>query len=114
MSAARILPYPPSANTCWRQWRGRTLVSAEYRRYKRDVALVWGRPTPLDGPLEVEVMLYRPRKVGDIDNRLKPLFDSLNGLAWHDDAQVSRLVVERREDKLNPRAEVRVLNLEEV
>lgn len=67
----------------------------------------------MDGPLSVEVRLFRPRKSGDIDNRIKPLFDSLNGLAWHDDAQIARLLVERSEDKLNPRAEVRVLRLKE-
>ena len=109
----KLLPYPPSANACWRHWKGRTLVSAEYRDFKRRVALLWGKPTPMDGPLSVEVRLFRPRKSGDIDNRIKPLFDSLNGLAWHDDAQIARLLVERSEDKLNPRAEVRVLRLKE-
>lgn len=112
MPPVKVLPYPPSANTCWRQWRGRTLVSAEYRNFKRRVALLWGRPTPLDGPLGVEVLLYRPRRIGDLDNRLKPLLDALNGLAWHDDAQIARLLVERHEDKLNPRAEVRVSRLD--
>lgn len=109
---AKILPYPPSANACWRQWKGRTMVSAEYRDFKRRVALLWGRPTPMDGPLSVEVLLYRPRKAGDIDNRIKPLFDSLNGLAWHDDSQIARLLVERRDDKLNPRAEVLVARMD--
>lgn len=107
----KVLPYPPSANACWRQWKGRTLVSAEYRDFKRRVALLWGRPTPTDGPLSVEVLLWRPRRTGDIDNRIKPLLDALNGLAWHDDAQIARLLVERRDDKLSPRAEVRVLQL---
>jgi Holliday junction resolvase RusA-like endonuclease len=31
----------------------------------------------------------------DLDNCAKGVLDSLNGVAWHDDSQVSRLVLEK-------------------
>lgn len=106
------LGYPPSANTCWRNVAGRTLVSKEYRAYKEKAKwLCWqqlGRLAPLEGELVVHLVLYRPRRVGDIDNRIKPVFDSLNGVAWVDDSQICHLEVDRFDDKLDPRVEVEV------
>lgn len=52
----------------------------------------------LSGPLVVDVIFQvcKPKSAGrshptvkpDIDNLIKSLFDSLNGVAWEDDAQV--------------------------
>lgn len=104
-----ILPMPPSANSCWRQWQGRTLVSAGYRNFKKTVALKCLRIRPLDGALSVTLNIYRDRKTGDIDNRIKPVFDALNGIAWTDDKQIVELHVFRWDDKFNPRVEVTVV-----
>lgn len=104
-----ILPFPPALNHYYRSL-GRVLLSREAREYKRTAgyhALVAGA-RPLTGPLAVEITLYRPAKRGDIDGYFKAAFDSLNGIAWEDDAQVVELHAYRKDDKQNPRAEVRV------
>ena len=71
---------------------------------------------PLVGPLSVVVKLYRryevtSRAYGDVDNHLKALFDGMNGLTFVDDSQIVRCVVEKYQDKDNPRAEVFVTEL---
>lgn len=104
------LPYPPTANTYWRIFRGRAVKSAEARAYQqraRLMALTAGC-RPLDGPVVVTVHVYRPRRRGDLDNVLKVLLDSLNGIAWRDDGQVVELHASRADDAARPRAVVTV------
>lgn len=50
----------------------------------------------LEGDLELYIMLKmgRKRKM-DVDNCLKPLLDSLEGLLYKDDSQIRRLCVEK-------------------
>src|SRR5438045_426392 len=106
---------PPSANRYWRVYRGSPVLSDEAREYKRQVMLrckVAGMK-PLDGPLELRVAVYRARKVGDLSNRIKVLEDALQGCAYHDDKQISRLVAELHDDKANPRVEVEIVSLGE-
>lgn len=106
------LPYPPSANVCWRNVAGRTLLSREYRQYKEQAK--WrclqqlGRVKPMGGELVVSLTLFRPRRIGDIDNRVKPVLDSLQGLLFEDDSQVCELHVLRLDDKEDPRVEILV------
>lgn len=103
------LPYPPSANRIWRTGRGRRTYSApEATAFKADVkklaleALVQRSALPV----EVHLNFFRPRRAGDIDNRIKVVLDSLNGFAWEDDEQVTVLKVWRFDDKANPRAHI--------
>lgn len=76
------LPYPPSANRIWRNVRGKTLKSAEYRTWLAS-ALVWiksaNRTLPLiRGPYRLTVTATRPdRRARDLDNLLKPISDCL-------------------------------------
>lgn len=110
------LPYPPSANRYWRSFRGRTVVSAEARNYKREVAKACkaaGLVEPLSGEVALSVTVYRPILRGDLGNRLKVLEDALNGFAWHDDEQVARIHMERHLDRAEPRVEVEVQSLED-
>lgn len=107
------LPYPPTANTYWRVWRGRAVKSTEAREYQRKVQLVakasLGRDArPLRGPVRVEVSVYRPAKRGDLDNTLKVILDALRGIAYGDDAQIVALSARRNDDAKNPRAIVTV------
>lgn len=109
------LPYPPTANLYWRVFRGRPVKSAKARDYQRTVALLaksqLGTTKPLEGDVSVVVSVYRPRKVGDLDNTLKVLLDALKGVVYVDDSQVAELVATRRDDKDNPRAVVTVSKL---
>jgi crossover junction endodeoxyribonuclease RusA len=105
------LPYPPSANRYWRNVKGRMVLSADARQYKHDAAL-YARDQrvtePATGPLAVALVFYRPRKSGDLDNRIKVCLDALNGIAWSDDDQVVELHAYRRDDKAEPRVTVSV------
>lgn len=105
-----VLPYPPTVNLYWRNFRGRTVLSAAGRAYKLAAALKAKSQGahPISGPVALEIHVYRPRRIGDLDNTLKGLLDSLRGVAYGDDSQVVRLVAHRHDDKANPRAEVTV------
>lgn len=105
------LPYPPSANAYWRSVNGRVLVSAEARAYKQKVGwlcAVGRKLKPLDGPVVVTIAAYRPRRIGDLDNLLKVLLDSIRGYAYRDDSQVVEIHARRADDKADPRVEIRV------
>jgi len=118
-----VLPFPPSVNGYWRHViipargagtpRAATLISAEGRKYAQDVAgtckAVRVSGLRIDGDLAVSVTLYPPdRRARDVDNYCKALLDALTKAGvWHDDSQLSRLVVERMAaDPARPRAEV--------
>lgn len=104
------LPYPPSANRLWRNWRGRMVLSTEGRAYKQGVklrALTQGC-RPLEGPVVVSVTAYRPRRIGDLDNALKALLDALKGVAFVDDDQVVEIHAMRLDDKADPRVVVEI------
>lgn len=95
------LPYPPSVNHYWRRVGARTLISREGRAFRQSVCSIVAANgiSPMDGPLSVEVDVYPPdRRRRDLDNIQKALLDALaHGGAYHDDSQIARLIVERRD-----------------
>jgi crossover junction endodeoxyribonuclease RusA len=105
------LPYPPATNHLYATFRGRRILSREGRAYKADVVAEVAksqRPTLL-GEVAVTVRIYRPRRSGDLDGRLKALLDGLTGAGvWRDDSQVVEIHATRHDDKANPRVEVEV------
>mgnify|MGYP000904454084 CR=1 FL=1 len=93
-----LLPYPISANRYWRVYRGRVIQSRDAGLYKRDVAKLAKASgvEVIHGNVEVKVTL-RPKmtKSGveykkrlDLDNCLKVVLDSLNGVMYEDDSQI--------------------------
>lgn len=107
-----VLPYPPSSNRYWRfpKFLGYPILSREARDYKRNAALDAKSQgvRVMAGPIALTIHVYRPRKSGDLGNRLKIAEDALNGVAWTDDKQVEELHMFLRDDKLKPRLEVTV------
>lgn len=100
------LPLAPSANAMWRSIarlkRDGTpfvtiVLSKDGRTFKDDAAswLVAQRTEVLTGPVSVKITVWFPNKRGDLDNRIKPVLDVLNGVCWSDDSQVVHLVVGR-------------------
>ena len=93
------VPYPPSVNRYWRAFRGRNILSAEARAYRRAITAVMleRKLTPLSGRLAVSVMLCPPdRRRRDLDNAMKGLLDGLqHGGAYTDDSQIDKLTIER-------------------
>ena len=96
------LPYPPSVNHYWRRAGSRTIVSAQGRRFRKQVAaeLAFERVRRFDGRVAVRVIVHPPdRRRRDLDNVLKALLDALAqpGGAYRDDAQIDELEVLRGE-----------------
>jgi crossover junction endodeoxyribonuclease RusA len=107
---ALTLPEPPSSNRYWRVYRGRAVLSKEALAYREAVAEVAVREgvQPIEGPIAVSLDWYRGRRAGDLDNRLKQVLDSLQGIAYENDSQVIRLTAARFDAPRNGRLEVRV------
>jgi crossover junction endodeoxyribonuclease RusA len=103
-----VLPYPPSANRFYRNVRGRMVMSAEGRAYKKRVAEMGGGVELEEGDVCLWLDFYRPRKSGDLDNRLKVVLDALQGIAYANDRQVVEIHARRYEDKDNPRVEITI------
>lgn len=102
------LPYPPSVNRVWRKCKGRMVLAEPVRAFREQAA--WAARAagirPLVGAVSVELRLHpkapkrasdKPVRCIDIDNASKAALDALNGVAYVDDAQVVRLLIERRE-----------------
>jgi crossover junction endodeoxyribonuclease RusA len=90
------LPFPPTANTYWRKWKNRMVLSPRGEQYKLDVQAAVGlNPPRLSGRLCLMVSAWMPdRKRRDIDNLLKPLLDALTYAGvWDDDSQVKALSI---------------------
>lgn len=106
------LSYPPSGNRYWRHFRGITCLSAEARAYRKTAGMEAIRQgvEVLGGPVVVGLVVYRPRRMGDLDNTSKVLLDALNGIAWNDDSQIVELHLYRFDDKNNPRVEVTIVD----
>lgn len=93
------LPTPERTNAIWRQWKGRTLVSAKHRADKQTAPHRFGIAEPLAGEVSVRLVWVRHRRAGDIDSRIKAALDLLTAIGvWHDDAQVAELHVRRTDD----------------
>jgi crossover junction endodeoxyribonuclease RusA len=75
------LPWPPTVNTYWRNFNGRTLLSAKGREYQKAVAdqvLIQRGAKHYDFALKVTIEAFRPdRRRRDLDNLLKAVLDGL-------------------------------------
>ncbi len=100
------LPWPPSVNRIWRNLKGRTVISREYREWKSFACdtmmtqrLFEAPPEWLSGRLSVHIVAYPPdARKRDLDNILKSLLDALaHAKVYQDDSQVDRLCLERGE-----------------
>lgn len=98
-------PYPISANRYWRKTRtGRVYVSEEAKAYKSQVYFI-AQQNKVQIATGAVSMTYRlhPKKNKDgseskvrldLDNALKVVNDALNGIAYVDDRQIRRIVLE--------------------
>jgi crossover junction endodeoxyribonuclease RusA len=95
------LPLPPSVNTYWRANGKRRFISKEgmlFRENVIDYCIENKVPSFGDKRLQFQVTLYpRDKRIQDIDNRIKALFDALEGWAYDSDSQIDVLIVQRGE-----------------
>jgi crossover junction endodeoxyribonuclease RusA len=105
-----VLPMPPSANRYWRTFRNVVVVSEEAKAYKAGVKASAAEQgaTLLSGDVAVYIDVYRSRKAGDLDNRIKVALDALKGVAFEDDKQVVEIHARRFDDKNNGRIEITI------
>lgn len=105
--------------------------TVNYETLVRELFIIKNYGRQLEGPLVIEVRAYfnipkstkkidvfgmlngliRPTKKPDIDNILKIIGDSLNGLAYHDDSQIVAAVVQKCYSD-EPRVEFEIWELE--
>jgi crossover junction endodeoxyribonuclease RusA len=92
---------PPSVNTYWRANGKRRFISKEGMLFRENVATYCEEnrvPSFGEKRLQFQVTLYpRDRRIQDIDNRIKALFDALEGWAYDSDSQIDVLIVHRGE-----------------
>lgn len=106
-----VIPVPPSLNNRF-QPNKRTAfkLNQAVNDYKDTVALlaISHQFTPLTGKLFAQVDIFRTADRGDADNYEKALWDSLQGILYHNDNQIKRHLITVHVDKQNPRAEVSI------
>lgn len=94
------LPFPPTANTYYRNVRGKVLISAKGREYRRTVqGIAMAERLPRFGKqrLSMKIEVYPPdRRRRDLDNLNKCLLDALEKAGIYDnDGQIDRLEIVR-------------------
>jgi len=96
MHCSFSLPYPPSMNTYWRNFRGRTVISKNGRIFRAAVIqYVIDNNIPKFGDKKLKLtLILRPRdkRKIDIDNRIKAVLDALEHAGvFDDDFQVDHI-----------------------
>jgi crossover junction endodeoxyribonuclease RusA len=106
-----ILPYPPSVNNLYATFQGRRIISAKGRKFKSDIAVLARQQGAklLAGDLVITFRVFRPKKIGDLDNRLKISQDALKGICFADDKQIIEIHAFRFDDRENPRIEIDIM-----
>ena len=100
------LPWPPSLNRCWRNVKGRMLLSREGRKYRKVVGMLIPSQlgdnfVQLSGRLKVFIRAVPPdRRRRDLDNLLKAPLDALQCAGvFADDEQIDDLRIVRDRPK---------------
>lgn len=96
------LPLSTSANNLVRPAmmgkQVRLVKTGAARRWNEEARAVLRRRSDLylmPGPIELELWLHLKSIAGDASNRVKALEDVLTGVCWHDDVQVTNLIVRK-------------------
>lgn len=81
--------YPPSTNRIWRNYRGRTVLSEQYREWREregwNIIAAQNRGG-ISGPYRLEIDAVRPdRRRRDLGNLEKPISDLLVSVGVIDD-----------------------------
>jgi len=100
---------PPSVNAYWRtSCNGkfpRVYISTKGKEFKEAMSWIAKQhiKTPLKNDVSLEIEYHITAIVGkDIDNILKAILDSLNGIVYEDDKQITELAVRKiRKSKSN-------------
>lgn len=102
----RTKNYETFVSELWFATHGQTLLEEEL---EMELKLYFSIPKSISKKkkAEMESGILRPQKKPDLDNCLKSIADALNQIAYKDDKQITRVVVEKYYSEA-PRAEVKV------
>lgn len=93
------LPLPPSVNHYWRMARGKMIISADGKQYRKAVCAecIIQRAKRREGRLSMAIKFYPPdARRRDIDNLLKAVLDSCaHAGVYEDDSQIDVLTISR-------------------
>jgi crossover junction endodeoxyribonuclease RusA len=93
------LPFlPPSVNACFRSYKGRVIKSARLKLFEQQMIQHFADTEDgiemIEGHLKLTIEFSLPnRRNIDIDNLLKSLLDSLEGVVFENDSEVYELQV---------------------
>ena len=92
-------PYPPSVNSYWLSAGKRRYISKRGQEFKSAVREILKDSIGFgSSPVELQIVFHpRDKRLMDIDNCLKAIQDSMNGIMYDVDQQVWKITVERGE-----------------
>lgn len=98
---------PPSVNHYWVRTKKGFFISKQGQDFKKAVAHVARGIKPFCGDVALKIdFTPSDRRKRDIDNIAKCVLDSLKGIAYHDDSQVVRLEMLKKEPQDEPRLSI--------
>lgn len=111
MKTIIVITPPVSIN---RLYKGRKILTDFGREtkeaYAKEIAMYYKQKDLIEkDDVELSIIFYFSSKRPDIDGCLKALLDSMQGIVYKNDRQISDLHVSRRKDDKNPRIEISVL-----
>jgi len=116
------LNYPPSANRYWRCFRNRMVPSKDAVAYKKHVQdILKGLEFDLTHDPVLVIICLSPKLTVkgeasktciDLDNALKVILDSLQGIIYDNDKQIKKIIAEYGQAKVNGGLKVQVLKFE--
>jgi len=96
LGKVKVDDIPPSVNHYWAAKGNRRFITKRGKEFKKllstHASFFKKRKTNGDVYLEIEVCLPDRRR-RDVDNFLKPILDSLEGIVYEDDSQVRGLYI---------------------
>lgn len=101
-SITLFAPYPISINTYYRKYNNIITISKKGREFKNYMKLMYSTILPFEHDVMVDIVIH-PKlkkngdpyiKVIDIDNGLKCILDSMNGISYVDDKQIKKLTID--------------------
>lgn len=106
----------PSVNHLYGHVGNRRYITAAGKALKEDwqwqAKSQWRKPL-LNERLFLSVRVYfKDARKRDLDNQLKVIFDTLNGMVITDDSQIEMLLMSKSIDRENPRVEISILSAE--
>lgn len=101
---------PISENHMYGRHGNHTYLKKEGRLYEKNLKELaqeaWKAPATQE-PCHVKIVYYfGDRRRRDVSNYNKAPLDALSEIVYRDDSQITRLVLEKKYDKENPRTEI--------